>query len=466
MKQRDLYWINKITIFLIITIFFGIMSLLNILQFNASYIKEEREELQIFRRQIEWAVTPILEKKDTELLKKYCNDFINSDVQIRIFDENKKLLASSNKENKSELIDKNSNILNKNYGKLELYKYSIKNMKIGVRDKIFIGETKYYIELTVSQADVMKSIINAQKSAVTFFIICILIFISALIHIFSTMRNSFNRLEDSVIEVSNGNLDIEITIPKIDLLKELTLSIIKMVKQLKLQILRLKQLEQYKTEFLQNITHEIKTPITAINSAIELIETGISGHKYNKECFDIIQFQIKSIDKLVNDILCLSELEVAKTNDDKNFELINFNLLIQKVIDEFNYTDIEIKFICKENIDFYCDKDLISTAISNLISNAIKYSKTEKIEVILNKNNNCIRLTVKDYGIGIAKEHLNRIFERFYRVNKNGNGKLAGTGLGLSIVKNITELHNGTITVYSEEGKGTSFICMFQKITN
>ncbi len=437
------------------------MSLLNILQFNASYMQEEREELQVFRRQIEWAVTPILEKNNIALLQKYCDDFISGDVEIRIFDGNKKLLAASNKENNSELIDKNSNILNKNYGKLELYKYSIKNKKIGVRDKIFIGKDKYYIELTVSQADVMKSIINAQKSAVSFFILCIVLFISALIHIFSTLRNSFNKLEDSVIDVANGNLDSEITIPKINLLKELTLSIKKMIKQLKLQIIRLKQLEQYKTEFLQNITHEIKTPITAINSAIELIETGNSGNNHNKECFEIIQFQIKSIDKLVNDILCLSELEVAKTDDDKEFEQVNFNELIQKVIDEFNYSDIKINFIHNEIINFLCDKDLISTAISNLLSNAIKYSKTDKIDVILTKNNNAINLTVKDYGTGIAKEHLNRIFERFYRVDKTGSRKSGGTGLGLAIVKNIIELHNGTITVESEEGKGTCFICRF-----
>lgn len=437
------------------------MSLLNILQFNASYMQEEREELQVFRRQIEWAVTPILKKNNIPLLQKYCDDFISSDVEIRIFDGNKKLLATSNKENTSELIDKNSNILNKNYGKFELYKYSIKNKKIGVRDKIFIGEAKYYIELTVSQADVMKSIINAQKSAATFFLLCIVLFISALIHIFSTLRNSFNKLEDSVIDVANGNLDTEITIPKINLLTELTLSIKKMVKQLKFQITRLKQLERYKTEFLQNITHEIKTPITAINSAIELIETENSGNKYNKECFKIIQFQIKSIDKLVNDILCLSELEVAKTDDDKDFEQVNFNELIQKVIDEFNYSDIKINFIHNEIINFFCDKDLISTAISNLISNAIKYSKTDKIDVILTKNNKAINLTVKDYGTGIAKEHLNRIFERFYRVDKTGSRKSGGTGLGLAIVKNIIELHNGTITVESKEGTGTCFICRF-----
>lgn len=459
MKQRDLYWVKQIIVFLITTVFFGLISILNILQFNASYIQEEREELQIFRRQIEWAINPILQQKNYDLLKKYCSDFQNEDVEFRIFDENKNLLATSNPANKSELIDKNSKILNKNYSKFKLYKYSTRDQKIGIREKIFVNNHKYYLELTVSQADVMKSIIGAQKSAITFFIICIFLFILGLIQVFSTLRNAFNKLEDGVIAVANGDLDSEIAIPKIDLLKELTLSIRKMVKRLKIQIARLKQLEQYKSEFLQNITHEIKTPITAINSAIELIDARNATDETDKECFEIIQFQIKSIDKLVNDILCLSETEVAKTDEEKPFEIFNLNSLIEKVIDEFSFSDIKINFIQNEEIMFNGNKDLFSIAVSNLLSNAIKYSETSKVDIILDRQNNEIELTVKDYGIGIKQECLNHIFERFYRVDKTRSRKLGGTGLGLSIVKNIIELHKGIIVVESEVGKGTSFVC-------
>lgn len=457
MKQRDLYWVRQIIVFLIITVFFGIISILNILQFNASYMQEEQEELQIFKRQIEWAVKPILQNKNNELLQKYCDDFKDEDVEFRIFDENKNLLATSNSENKSDLIDKNSKILNKNYSKFKLYKYSTRDKKIGIREKIFVDNHKYYLELTVSQADVMKSIIDAQKSAITFCIICIALFIFGLIQVFSTLRNAFNKLEDSVIEVANGNLDSEIGIPKIDLLKELTLSIKKMVQRLKIQIARLKQLEQYKSEFLQNITHEIKTPITAINSAIQLIEARKAITAGDQECFEIIQFQTKAIDKLVSDILCLSETEVAKTNENNNFEILNLNSVIEKVIDEFNYTDVKINFIQNKSITLNGEKNLLSTAISNLISNAVKYAKTDKIDIILNKQDSEIELIIKDYGTGIEKECLNHIFERFYRIDKTRSRKLGGTGLGLAIVKNIVELHNGTITVESSVGKGTSF---------
>ncbi len=459
MKRRDLYWAKHIFLFLLITIFFGIISIINIVQFNTSYIEEEQEELQIFKKQIEWAIEPILKQKDIALLQKYCNDFKDEDVEFRIFDENKRLLASSNRLNKSSLMKKNSQILNENYDKLELYQYSIKNSQIGIKETMLVDGHKYYLELTVSQADVMKTIIAAQKNAVCFFIICIILFIIGLIHVFSKLRNAFNKLEDSVIEVAGGNLNSEIDIPEIDLLKELTISTKKMVNRLKVQIARLQQLEKYKSEFLQNITHEIKTPITAINSAVELIEINNSISPKDKECFDIVQFQIKVIDKLVNDILCLAETEVAKTDENNDFKVFNLNDLIKKIIDEFNYTNIEINFIQNETVMFLGREDLMSTALLNLLSNAIKYSQTEKIDIILNKENKKIKLTVKDYGIGIEKQHLNHLFERFYRVDKTRSRALGGTGLGLAIVKNIIELHNGTISVTSEVNQGTSFIC-------
>lgn len=458
MKQRDFYWVNKIVIFLIITIFFGLISILNILQFNASYIQEERDELQIFKKQIEWAVKPILQQNNYKLLNKYCYDFKNDAIEFRIFDKQKKLLASSNTTNKSPLLEKDSGIFSKNYNILKLYQHSIKDKKIGIKEQFWVNNQNYYIELTVSEADVMNSIINAQKHATLFFVICIALFILGLIQVFSKLRNAFNKLEDSVVEVANGNLDYEIEVPKIGLLKELTLSIRKMVKRLKNQIAKSTQLEKYKSEFLQNITHEIKTPITAINSAIELINTRNSVNEIDKECFDIVQFQVNLIDKLVNDILCLSEIEVAKTDEDKHFENFELNYLVKKVIDEYCYVNIEINFISNETIRINGDKNLLSTAISNILSNAIKYSKTKKIDIFLSKYTNFAEITIEDYGIGIDSEHLDKIFERFYRVDKNRSRKLGGSGLGLSIVKNIIELHNGKIQVESEKGVGSSFI--------
>lgn len=459
MKKRDLYWLNEVIVFLIVTAILGLIAVVSILQFNTSYMEEEREELQVTKKQIEWVIIPFLETRNFAKIQHYCNDFKDEDVELRIFDDTKTLIASSNPNNNTPLIEKDSKILHKNYGRFKIYEYAIKNKKIGLQEDYQINGHTYYLEITVSQADVLKSVLNAQKNILIFFVIFIILFSAGMVQVFYTLRNSFNKLDDSVMEVANGNLDTEIEIPKIDLLQELTISIKKMVQRLRMQIARLTQLEQYKNEFLQNITHEIKTPITAINSAIELIETNSSIAASDKECFDIIQFQIKSIDKLVSDILSLSEIEVAKTDEHKDFESFNLNEMTENVIDEFNYTKIPVTLTSNETITVFGNRELLKTAVTNLVSNAIKYSGTDEINIILNKQNDRINIIVKDYGIGIAKEHLNHIFEKFYRVDKARSRKLGGTGLGLAIVKNIIELHNGTVTVESEPGKGTSFIC-------
>lgn len=224
-----------------------------------------------------------------------------------------------------------------------------------------------------------------------------------------------------------------------------------------MQIIQLGQLEHYKSEFLQNITHEIKTPLTAINSAIELIENQKEFvTDKNKECLDIIHFQVEIINKLVNDILMLSEIEVAKTEEQKNFKPVNLNNLITKLMDNFNFFN-NINLIATQNVEILANEDLLSTAISNLLTNATKYSGSKTIDIILSKNETSVILQVKDYGIGIETQHLKHLFERFYRVDKSRSRQKGGTGLGLAIAKNIIELHNGTIYAESEVNKGTVF---------
>lgn len=256
-------------------------------------------------------------------------------------------------------------------------------------------------------------------------------------------------------------MDTSIDVPDLELLEELSISVKKMILRLKNQIQRLTQLEEYKTNFLQNITHEIKTPITAINSAIELIENNNSITVEDKECFEIIQFQIKSINKLVNDILVLSEIEVAKTNEEKHFEKFNLNSMIEKTISNFLYLPVEINFIQNINEEFFGNAELMSTALSNLLTNAVRYSNSNKIDVILTKKDNQIELQVKDYGVGIEKNHIEHIFEKFYRVDKART--TGGSGLGLAIVKNIAELHNGSINVESYPGQNTTFTILLNK---
>lgn len=459
MNKREKFWLkNLIWIAVILLIFIGIY-FASIYKFNKAYMEEEFQELPVFQKQIEWAITPMLKHKDLKSLNKYCKDFKDTTVKIQIYNNSKKLIATSVKNDKNLLLNDNVKLINNGKSRLTLNKIK-KHKIIGLIKKYQIGNNIYYLKLTISEEDVMKSLIQAQNYMFGFISLLIIFIIFCIIYIVQKLRIPFNTLEDSVIKISNGELDTNIEVPKIEILEELATSIKKMTNRLKLQIKRLKELEEYKSNFIQNISHEIKTPITAINSAIELLETDEQNLKpQNKECFEIILYQIKYINILINDILNLSEIEVEKTQENKDFSEFDLNEIIKMTANNFPQNNIKINIVeNNKNIQITGDSSLISQAINNLISNAAKYSKSQNLDITISNIENQGIIDIKDYGIGIPKEHIPHIFERFYRVDKARSRQTGGTGLGLSIVKNIIELHQGTIELQSEENKGCEFI--------
>lgn len=459
MNKREKFWLkNLIWIAMILFIFIGIY-FASIYKFNKAYMEEEFQELPIFQKQIEWAVTPILKNKDLKSLNNYCKDFNNTTVKIQIYNNSKKLIATSVKNDKNLILNDDVKLISNGKSRRTLNKIK-KHKIIGLIKKYQINNDVYYLKLTISEEDVMKSLIQAQNYMFGFISLLIIFIIFCIIYIVQKLRIPFNSLEDSVIKISNGELDTNIEIPRIEILEELAASIKKMTNRLKLQIKRLKELEEYKSNFIQNISHEIKTPITAINSAIELLETDEQNLKpQNKECFDIILYQIKYINILINDILNLSEIEVEKTQENKDFKEFNLNEIIKTTANNFPQNNIKINIIeNNKDIQITGDSSLLSQAINNLISNATKYSKSPQLDITISNTKNHSIINIKDYGIGIPQEHIPHIFERFYRVDKARSRQTGGTGLGLSIVKNIIELHQGSIELQSEENKGCEFI--------
>lgn len=459
MNKRDKFWLNKLYWFVAIITIFTCLSLYNIIRFNSSYMEEEIQETAIFQKQIEWVIVPYLRNKDYKILKKYCDDFKDENIKFRIFDKNKKLIASSKGYNNVPLLKNNIDVYKSNKDILKIYRHSLRDKMLCWIQQINISNDTYYLEITLSEEDVMKSIIKAQQGIWIFLGLCLILFISSFIYIIQKLRVPFNKLQESVIKISNGELNEEIEIPNIDILQELAISVKKMTQRLKRQIKRLKQLEEYKSDFIQNISHEIKTPITAINSAVELLESSFyKMSESEKELFNIISYQVKYINILVNDILSLAEIETEKSNDSKDFKNFDINNAIKNIINYSLVSNIEINLISNSNIQYFGNEELICRAISNLINNAIKYSQSDKIDIIISNENNIISIHVKDYGIGIDKKYFESLFEKFYRIDKARSRKTGGTGLGLAIVKNIVELHNGNIHIESELNKGADFI--------
>lgn len=455
MKKRDLFWVYKIVEFFIILLIFLGVFFVNIVQFNTSYIQEEKEELPVFEKQIQWAIIPYLQTNNINQLKKYALSFQGEDIKFRIFDKDKKLLATSNSNDLSPMIKKNSKILKKRIP-WKIYKNAIKHKKIQSVKEFKVENSNYYIEVTLLEEKVIEKIIKAQMNLIAIFAFCLIVLFIEFLNLTYQVRSSFNRFDDSVLKIADGDLNTVIEIPKLAILEELAISVRKMTQRLKRQIERLEMLEKYKNEFLQNVSHEIKTPITAINMALELQQDS-ENVEQNKECQNIVKYQVNAINKLVNDILVLSEIDIEKANNQKVFTKINLNNLIEKAINSFNTTQ-EINFYANQVLFVNGVEDLLQSAIQNLIVNAIRYSATPKIDVTLATTGDTVEIHIKDYGIGIAKEYQEKIFEKFYRIDKARSRSKGGSGLGLAIVKDIVELHNGKISIESEKGKGAEFI--------
>ena len=218
-------------------------------------------------------------------------------------------------------------------------------------------------------------------------------------------------------------------------------------------VTQLRRLENMRKDFVANVSHEIRTPLTAIKGFVETLHRGSVDNPDEVERFlGIIQKHVDRLNSIIVDLLSLSSIE--QVDEEKIIELKEgyikdvFKSAIQICRSKAEEKKITISPIFDEQLSARFDATLLEQAVVNLLDNAIKYSEPEStIHLKARHNNSEIRICIEDQGIGIAKKHLPRLFERFYRVDKARSRTLGGTGLGLAIVKHIAQAHGGNVTV-------------------
>jgi len=224
-------------------------------------------------------------------------------------------------------------------------------------------------------------------------------------------------------------------------------------------ITEIKKLENMRTEFVANVSHELKTPLTSIKGFAETLKDVEDVHTKNK-FLDIINDEAERLTRLISDILLLSDIEQQKEYKE---EKVNVNKIINDVYHLIKNTadkkNIKLTIVGEEVPHLIGDRDRLKQMLINLVDNGVKYSDPGDSVIISRKleGKYCV-LTVEDTGYGIPKEHIPRLFERFYRVDKARSRAKGGTGLGLAIVKHIVLSFKGKIKVQSEVGVGTKFI--------
>ena len=224
-------------------------------------------------------------------------------------------------------------------------------------------------------------------------------------------------------------------------------------------VLAMKKVESMRREFVSNVTHELKTPLTSIRGFVETLKAGaIEDPKIANKFLDIIEIESDRLSNLISDTLLLSEIESKK---ETRREPCDVNEVITEVVDLLQpkvKEHVRLIFHPDASVRPYsCNRDRLKQLLINLVDNGLKATEFGAVTVSCRSTASQLVLEISDTGIGMEEEQLDRIFERFYRVDKGRSKAQGGTGLGLSIVKHIVELYNGTIEVTSKPGVGTEF---------
>lgn len=223
---------------------------------------------------------------------------------------------------------------------------------------------------------------------------------------------------------------------------------------------RIRQLERLRSEFVANVTHELKTPLTSIRGSIELLKSTDRDEKTRRYFYDVLEIEAERLQHLIDDMLVLSQIENAKEDPSAKPCVVaraveNCVARLEPIAEK---TGISVRIQVDPSLIISCSPTRLEQLLGNLIENAIKYNRPAgRVDITGVRQRKTAVVRVRDTGIGIAQEHFGRLFERFYRVDASRSREIGGTGLGLSIVKHLAVLYGGEVGVESQVGKGSTF---------
>ena len=410
---------------------FAIFSIFIIVNFSVYLWKENQNDIKVIEEFVEYQMSELENREDLDYLSKewILKKILDKspkirDVYLEIFYNGKKYTKPPY------LPDKEHNFLDY-YSVTKFYQIKgfdeieVKITRRNVRDRLLI--------------------LNAFTSFVFFLLFCLYVIIRIQKRFFDKFKNSLDNLK---IFTQDYNLDSEIRIHSEENFIEFSI----LQKSFKNMLIRLKEQSQLQIDFVNNASHELKTPIFVIKGYIDMLN---DWGKNDKEVLDegliVLKKEIQNMQELTEKLLFLAKSKnlIAEKNN------INLDNVLKEVIDNlsFAYPKQKINYISSE---IFIDSDiaLLKLLFKNLIENAIKYGKDNPINIELKKEKK-VKVIIEDFGVGISEKALPHIFERFYREDEARNREIKSYGLGLSIVKEIIALLNIDIQIESQINKGT-----------
>ncbi|WP_338957149.1 HAMP domain-containing histidine kinase [Fusobacterium vincentii] len=416
---------------------FAIFSIFIIVNFSVYLWKENQNDIKVIEEFVEYQMSELENREDLDYLSKewILKKILDKspkirDVYLEIFYNGKKYTKPPY------LPDKEHNFLDY-YSVTKFYQIKgfdeieVKITRRNVRDRLLI--------------------LNAFTSFIFFLLFCLYVIIRIQKRFFDKFKNSLDNLK---IFTQDYNLDSEIRIHSEENFIEFSI----LQKSFKNMLIRLKEQSQLQIDFVNNASHELKTPIFVIKGYIDMLN---DWGKNDKEVLDegliVLKKEIQNMQELTEKLLFLAKSKnlIAEKNN------INLDNVLKEVIDNlsFAYPKQKINYISSE---IFIDSDiaLLKLLFKNLIENAIKYGKDNPINIELKKEKK-VKLIIEDFGVGISEKALPHIFERFYREDEARNREIKSYGLGLSIVKEIITLLDIDIQIESQIDKGTKITLLF-----
>jgi signal transduction histidine kinase len=415
----------------------------------------------------------LLEGNNEDIQRKIENLAEKLDLRITVIDMQGKVLGDSEKapslmENHKDRLEI-TEAVEKGFGQSTRFSdtlnYDMKYVAVRVDNS---GNTLGVVRFALPLSEVQLRIQLIYRVLLLGAVVAVVIAFTVAYFLSRSITFPISRMQEVARRIAKGDFSEKVNIKSKDELGKLAKSLNIMAAELQQKMENLKQMDRVRTDFVANVSHELKTPLTLIKGYIETLQgRAINDTEKASKFILIIKEHASRLENIIEDLLSLSELELSK--DCLNKTEFDMKKLIGEVTLGFGYA-IDAKrqtlSVNHQGDDFRikADRDKIEQVIVNLIDNAVKYTnETGQINIsILGKQNEII-LVIQDSGVGIPREDIDRVFERFYRVDKARSRELGGTGLGLGIAKHIVLAHNGQISIESEINKGTKVLVRLPK---
>lgn len=281
------------------------------------------------------------------------------------------------------------------------------------------------------------------------------------------MAAPIKQLNDAALTIADGQTHETLEMDRNDEFGTLATSLNKMAERFKKDNRQLQLLNEKQNQFFADIAHEVRNPLHTISGSIEMLQIEALSKEKKAQYMVTMQNQVERVVRLFNDIKMLQRYDMDEHFIDK--EAVEIGSLLENIITTYEplaqEKNIELTLKISTNASVYADRNKLDQVMDNLIMNALKYTNEGNIKVLCEQIETQVQISVEDTGIGIASEHLDRLFDRFYRTDKARSRDKGGTGLGLAVVRGILKAHDTDILVSSEVGKGSRFYFQLPIIT-